>query len=84
MHRAHELHHLFQRLRRGLDDDVDALPDTLRSKSVTRAATSMRASASRSRPVISQSIHTSRSFTASHPTHASAGARSQGRFRRAA
>ena len=37
---------------------------------MTRAATSIRASAPRSRPVISQSIHTSRSFTGSHPTHA--------------
>ena len=38
-------------------------PSTLRSKSVTRAATSINASAMRSRPVISQSIHTSRSLT---------------------
>src|SRR4051794_4423467 len=37
-------------------------PSTLRSKSVTRAATSMSASALRSSPVISQSIHTKRSF----------------------
>ena len=43
-------------------------PSTLRSKSVTRAATSIRASAVRSRPVISQSIHTSRSLTRGHPT----------------
>ena len=38
-------------------------PSTLSSKSVTRAATSISASAPRSSPVISQSIHTSRSFT---------------------
>ena len=38
-------------------------PSTLRSKSVTSAATSIRASASRSSPVISQSIQTSRSVT---------------------
>ncbi len=38
-------------------------PSTLSSESVTSAATSTRASASRSRPVISQSIHTRRSFT---------------------
>ena len=38
-------------------------PRTLSSKSVTSAATSISASARRSRPVISQSIHTSRSFT---------------------
>ena len=45
-------------------------PSTLRSKSVTRAATSISASAPRSRPVISQSIHTSRSFTpAPYPCH---------------
>jgi hypothetical protein len=44
-------------------------PSTLRSKSVTSAATSIRASAPRSSPVISQSIHTSRSFTVREPTH---------------
>src|SRR4051812_23825418 len=38
-------------------------PRTRRSPSVTRAAISMRASRPRSRPVISQSIHTRRSFT---------------------
>ncbi len=38
-------------------------PRTLRSKSVTRAATSISASARRSSPVISQSIQTSLSFT---------------------
>src|SRR5690349_17866974 len=43
-------------------------PSTLRSKSVTSAATSISASAVRSRPVISQSIHTSRSLTRCHPT----------------
>ena len=45
-------------------------PSTLRSKSVTSAATSIRASATMSRPVISQSIQTSRSLTRGHPTHA--------------
>ena len=44
-------------------------PRTLRSKSVTRAATSISASAPMSRPVISQSIHTSLSLTSGHPTH---------------
>ena len=43
-------------------------PSTLSSKSVTRAATSISASAPRSRPVISQSIHTSLSLTSGHPT----------------
>ena len=43
-------------------------PSTLRSKSVTSAATSISASAPRSSPVISQSIHTSLSFTTGHPT----------------
>ena len=38
-------------------------PSTLRSKSVTRAATSIIASARRSSPVISQSIQTSLSLT---------------------
>ena len=38
-------------------------PSTLRSKSVTRAATSMSASCSRDSPVISQSIQTRRSFS---------------------
>ena len=40
-------------------------PITFSSKSVTRAATSISASAPRSSPVISQSIHTRRSFTPS-------------------
>ena len=44
-------------------------PRTLSSKSVTSAATSISASAPRSRPVISQSIHTSLSLTSGHPTH---------------
>ena len=43
-------------------------PSTLRSKSVTRAATSINASATRSSPVISQSIQTSRSFTRGNTT----------------
>ena len=43
-------------------------PRTLSSKSVTSAATSISASAPRSRPVISQSIHTSLSLTTGHPT----------------
>src|SRR3954454_11523674 len=38
-------------------------PRTVSSKSVTSAETSMRASRARLNPVISQSIHTSRSFT---------------------
>ena len=55
-------------------------PRTLRSKSVTRAATSISASASRSSPVISQSIHTSRSFTVGTLLRASQRRALSGRF----
>ena len=42
-------------------------PSTLSSASVTRAAISINRSERRSRPVISQSIHTNSSRTAIHP-----------------
>ena len=60
---ADEVVHLLQRLGGRLHDHVDAVAEHVESKSVTSAATSMSASARRSSPVISQSIHTSRSFT---------------------
>lgn len=62
MHLAHHLGHRLQRLVRRPDDDVHPSPSTFSSESVTSAATSMSASEDSERPVISQSIHTMRSF----------------------
>ena len=56
------------RARRSSDDHDDAIASSSSSASVTMAAISTIASRAGSRPVISQSIHTSRSFTRRQPT----------------
>ena len=63
MHVADHVRHRGQRRLVGMDDDVDAVAEHASSPSVTSAAISISASRRRSRPVISQSIHTRRSFT---------------------
>ncbi len=62
MHVAHERHHRVEHVVVGVDDHVERRRRAAsRSASVTMTATSIRASRRRSSPVISQSIHTSRS-----------------------
>ena len=63
MHVADDVRHPGELRLVGVDDESTPSPSTLRSPSVTSAAISMSASRCRSRPVISQSIHTRRSFT---------------------
>src|SRR5699024_9612207 len=64
VHVHHEGVHAGQRLGRGLDDDVDAVPRMFRSASVTSTAISTRASRCLSSPVISQSTQMMRSLMA--------------------
>ena len=63
MHLADHLGHAVERGVGGVDDHVDPVAEDVSSGSVTSAATSISASRPRSRPVISQSIQTRRSFT---------------------
>ena len=77
MHVAHELDHLVERLGGRLDHDVDAVAEHVRGRSRSRAPPPRSGRrASRSRPVISQSIQTSRSVTRGEPTQGSQGRRS--------